>query len=230
MITPDRAPPTQTWAGVPWHDWLDPKPKENKDLEVCYLQCGDAGGVVAAALIERRGPFAHVHAFTVAAAFRGSSTHLGTRGALAMLAFLQRKGVRFANLDASRGGADAFWRSLAFGVDRPGACKLLRALRHHEEDFGENVGIFGAEGTVPRFVALKDGGPRGGLVAFVQGVLTDVVTSREELCARVLAVAMRPLPDAVAPQPRRRMSAAQSWLRTRPDHDMHTPPSPTQWV
>jgi hypothetical protein len=219
MITPDRAPPTQTWPGVPWHDWLDPKPKENQDLEVCYLRCGDAGGVVAAALIERRSPFAHVHAFTVAAAFRGSSTHLGTRGALAMLAFLQRKGVRFANLDASRGSADAFWRSLAFSADRPGRCKLLRALHRHEEDFGENVGIFGAEGTVPRFVALKDGGPRGGLVAFVQSVLADVATSREELCARVLAVALRALPDAVAP-PSRRRSPAQSWRRMVPDHDL----------
>ena len=67
MITPDRAPPTQTWAGVPWHDWLDPKAKENKDLEVSYVQCGDAGGVVVAALIERRGPFAHVHAFSTQA-------------------------------------------------------------------------------------------------------------------------------------------------------------------
>jgi len=204
---------------VPWHDWLDPEPKENRDLEVCYLRCGDAGGVVAAALIEHRGPFAHVHAFTVAAAFRGSSTHLGTRGALAMLAFLQRKGVRFANLDASRGSADAFWRSLAFSADRPGRCKLLRALRCHEEDFGENVGIFGAEGTVPRFVALKDRGPRGGLVAFVQGALADVATSREELCARVLAVALRALPDAVAP-PSRRRSLAQSWRRMAPDRSL----------
>ena len=220
MITPDRAPPTQTWPGVPWHDWLDPEPKENRDLEVCYLRCGDAGGVVAAAVIELRGPFAHVHAYTAAAPFRGGSTHLGTRGALAMLAFLQRKGVRFANLDASRGGADAFWRSLAFGADRRGSCKLLRALRHHEEDFGENVGIFGAEGTVPRFVALKDRGPRGGLVAFVQGALADVATSREELCARVLAVAMRALPDAVAAPPRRRRSAARSWRRMVPDHDL----------
>ena len=71
MITPDRAPPTQTWPGVPWHDWLDPEPKENRDLEVCYLRCGDAGGVVAAAVIELRGPFAHVHAYTAAAPFRG---------------------------------------------------------------------------------------------------------------------------------------------------------------